>query len=150
MTEMLDQGRAVLAKQGFSRLLGTELTAYAPGLAELRLTLTADHTQQHGFAHGGVIAYLADNALTYAGASALGTGVLTLEMKINYTRPGIGQCLVARAEVLSAGRRQAVCQCRVHALNAGVEKLVAVAQGTIVPATAANDMTASDTTDGGS
>jgi len=147
---MIEFGRDILNRQSFSRLLWAELLAFEPGRAELRLSLRDDLKQQHGFAHGGVIAYLADNALTYAGASALGTGVLTLEMKINYTRPGIGQCLVARAEVLSAGRRQAVCQCRVHALNAGVEKLVAVAQGTIVPATAATDMTASDTTDGGS
>ena len=27
---------------------------------------------QHGFVHGGVISYLVDNAITFAGASVLG------------------------------------------------------------------------------
>lgn len=134
MTSALDIGRAILAAQGFSRLLGTELTAFGPGQAELALTLRDEHRQQHGFAHGGVIAYLADNALTFAGGTALGGGVLTLEMKINYLRPGKGQRLIARAEVLSAGKRQAVCTCRVFAVQAGVEVLIAAAQGTILAA----------------
>ena len=133
MTDMLEFGRKALAAQGFSRLLGTELTAFDDGRAELALTLRDDHRQQNGFAHGGVIAYLADNALTYAGAAALGgVAVLTLEMKINYLRPGIGERLVARSEVISAGKRQAVCQARVYALQGGAEKLIAAAQGTIM------------------
>jgi len=133
MTDMLEYGRKALAAQGFSRLLGTELTGFDDGRAELALTLRDDHRQQNGFAHGGVIAYLADNALTYAGAAALGgVPVLTLEMKINYLRPGIGERLIARAEVISAGKRQAVCQARVFALQGGAEKLIAAAQGTIM------------------
>ena len=34
------------------------------------------------------MSYLADNALTYAGGTALGSNALTLEFKINYVRPG--------------------------------------------------------------
>ena len=133
MDDLLNFGRKALAAQGFSRLLGTELTAFEAGRAELSLALTADHTQQNGFAHGGVVAYLADNALTYAGGSVVGDGaVLTLEMKINYIRPGLGERLVARAEVISAGRRQAVVQARVFAVKDGEEKLIAAAQGTVM------------------
>ncbi|KZZ30401.1 phenylacetic acid degradation protein, partial [Alcanivorax sp. HI0083] len=84
----------------------------------------------HGFVHGGVVSYLADNALTYAGGSVLGDSV-TSEYKINYLRPALGERLTARATVLSSGKRQAVCQCEVIALNNGEERLVAVAQGTI-------------------
>ena len=77
--------------------------------------------------------HLADNALTYAGGSVVGDGaVLTLEMKINYIRPGLGEHLVARAEVISAGRRQAVVQARVFAVKDGEEKLIAAAQGTVM------------------
>src|SRR4051812_36278327 len=50
----------------------------------------------NGFAHGGVLSYLTDNALTIAGAMGLGRAVLTSEFKINYLRPDIGTTLVAR------------------------------------------------------
>lgn len=128
--DLLAFGRHVLSLQPFSVLLGTELLELAPGRAVLALTLDKRLTQQHGFAHGGVIGYLADNALAYVGGSVLGN-VVTSEYKINYTRPATGQRLIARATVLSASKRQAVCACRVHAIDNDAEKLVAVAQGTI-------------------
>lgn len=131
MSDLMAFGKKILSEQPFSILLGAELTACSRGSAELSLTLREDHLQQHGFAHGGVISFLADNALTFAGASVLGP-VLTQEMKINYVRPGMGDKLVARAEVLSSGRSQAVCQCKVYSVTQTDEKLCAVAQGTIV------------------
>jgi len=129
--DILEFGKGILAQQPFSVLLGAELTRFEQGLAEIQLPLRTDLKQQHGFAHGGVVSYLADNALTYAGGSVLGQ-VLTLEMKINYTRPAIGEQLIARAEVESHGKRQAVCSCRVFAVKDGEEKLCALAQGTVL------------------
>ena len=86
--------------------------------------------QQHGYVHGGVVSYLADNCLTYAGGSVLGNTV-TSEYKINYVRPAIGHTMVARATVISAGKRQAVCDCKVFTVGDKGETLVAVAVGTI-------------------
>jgi uncharacterized protein (TIGR00369 family) len=94
--------------------------------------LRAELKQQDGFAHGGVVGYLADNALTYAGGTAMGVPVVTSEYKINYVRPAVGERLVARARAAHVSRSQAVCQCEVYAIGAGTEKLCAVAQGTIV------------------
>ena len=59
--------------------------------------------------------------------------VVTLEMKINYLRPATGDMLIARADTISSGKRQAVCQCQIFAVADGEEKLCAAAQGTIVP-----------------
>jgi uncharacterized protein (TIGR00369 family) len=129
--KMLEMGRKVLASQPFSLLLGTRLEAFEPGRAVLALDLKREHLQQHGFAHGGVVSYLADNALTYAGGSVLGDS-LTLEFKINYLRPAKGVRLIARARVTGSGKTQAVCQCDVFAIGEdGEEKLCAAAQGTI-------------------
>ena len=50
--------------QPFSVLVGTTLETIEPGLAQLALPIKPELLQQHGFVHGGVIAYLADNALT--------------------------------------------------------------------------------------
>ena len=131
MTDLLAMGRQALASQPFSRLLGTELEVLREGLAELRLPLRTELKQQHGFAHGAVVCYMADNALTFAGGSVLGPACVTSEFKINYVRPALGSALVARAAVVHAGKSQAVCRCEVLALRDGAELLVAVAQGTI-------------------
>ena len=130
--DALAYGRKVVAQQPFSVLLGTEVTQMEQGAVTLELPIRDDLKQQYGFAHGGVVSYLADNALTSAAGTVMGH-VLTLEMKSNYTRPAVGERLIARAEILSHGKRQAVCRCDGFALNDGVEKLCAAAQGTIVP-----------------
>jgi uncharacterized protein (TIGR00369 family) len=137
----LQMGREVLAKQPFSVLLGAELMALEPGRCELAVTITDALTQQMGFAHGGVVSYLADNALTYAGGTAMQVPVVTSEYKINYVRPAIGERLVARARAVHVSRSQAVCQCEVFALRAGEEKLCAIAQGTIAKLSDRNEAT---------
>ena len=73
MTLPLELARHVLAAQPFSVLVGAQLAEFSEGRAELRIPITDALKQQHGFVHGGAICYAADNALTYAGASALGT-----------------------------------------------------------------------------
>jgi uncharacterized protein (TIGR00369 family) len=127
----LAMGREVLARQPFSVLIGAELVALEPGRCELQVPVSDKVKQQNGFAHGGVVSYLADNALTYAGGTAMRVPVVTAEFKINYLRPAIGERLIARAQTVHVGKSQAVCRCEVFALNAGEEKLCAVAQGTI-------------------
>lgn len=130
----LAMGREVLSKQPFSVLLGAQVDALEPGRCELAIPIAEHHKQQHGFVHGGVLAYLADNALTYAGGTALRVPVLTGEFKINYVRPAIGERLVARATAVHVGKTQAVCRCDVFAVGQAGERLCAMAQGTIVAA----------------
>ncbi len=130
MKDLVELGQSILAKQPFSQLVGTELVRFEPGEAVLALTVEEKIKQQHGFVHGGVVSYLADNALTFAGGSVLGDSV-TGEYKINYLRPALGRRIEARARVVSAGKKQAVCQCEVYALDEQGERLVALAQGSI-------------------
>lgn len=128
----LAMGQDVLRQQPFSQLLGAELTALVRGQCQLELPLTPQLRQQNGFAHGGVVSYLADNALTYAGGSAMAVPVVTSEFKINYVRPAVGTRLVARAQAVAVSASQAVCRCDVFAVDDAGEKLCALAQGTIV------------------
>jgi uncharacterized protein (TIGR00369 family) len=130
--DLLTWGREVLSQQAFSVLLGTELDVFEPGRAQLALAISPKLLQQNGFVHGGVLSYLADNALTYAGGSVLGHAVLTSEFKINYLRPATdADRLVALATVVGSGKTQAVCRCDVFLERAGERKLCAAAQGTI-------------------
>lgn len=77
MTDIVDHARGALRAQPFSMLLGTELVHIGGEEASLRLPIRDELRQQYGFVHGGVISYLADNALTFAGALALGPRVVT-------------------------------------------------------------------------
>lgn len=129
---MLDLGRKILASQPFSVHLGAELTGLAEGAAELSVPIRPELAQQHGFVHGGIVSYAADNALTFAGGTVLGTAVVTSEFKINYLRPARGEFLVARATVVHHGKRQAVCRCDVFTSEDETETPCATAQGTIV------------------
>jgi len=128
----LAMGREVLATQPFSVLLGAEVAAMSPGRIDMQLPLKPEHLQQNGFAHGGVVSYLADNALTFAGGTAMQVPVVTSEFKINYVRPAVGERLIARATAEAVSKTQAVCRCEVFAVKGGEEKLCALAQGTIV------------------
>jgi uncharacterized protein (TIGR00369 family) len=132
MSDLLEMGRMILASQPFSTHVGGELVQLEAGMAELAVPLSQNHLQQNGFAHGGVISYLIDNALTFAGGSVLGPNVLTQGYSVTYMRPGIGDRLVARATVLHKSRRQAVCRCDVFAVQEDEEKLCATALGTIL------------------
>jgi uncharacterized protein (TIGR00369 family) len=131
MDDLLELGKEALASQPFNVLVGGELTCFSPGLAELTIPITPQLKQQHGFVHGGVISYAADNALTAAGASVLGPAAVTSEYKINYLRPTIGTALIARAIVVYSSKTQAVCRCDVFVVSEGKENLCAVSQGTI-------------------
>ena len=133
MNELFEFGKKVLKDQPFSVLLGTELTSLKPGEVVLTLAVREELKQQHGFVHGGVVSYLADNALTYAGGSVLGNSV-TSEFKINYVRRVIVNSCVwenQAASVLSSGKKQAVCECKISVVSDKGEVMVAVAQGTI-------------------
>lgn len=132
MSAMLEMGREVLAGQAFSVLLGTELARYEEGIAVLRLPVRDELRQQYGVVHGGVLSYLVDNAMAFAGGSVLEPVVFTSEFKINYLRPAVGEWLEATARVEQAGRSQAVCSCEVLAYEGESSRRCVIGQGTIV------------------
>ena len=131
INDLLESGRRALAGQAFSQMLGTQLTALSRSGAELRLSVKPELLQQNGFVHGGVLSYLADNVLAFAGGAAMGAPVVTSEFKLNYVRPALGQELRARALCAAQSKSQAVCTVQVFALADGVEKLCAIGQGTL-------------------
>ncbi|MEV8047530.1 PaaI family thioesterase [Streptomyces griseoluteus] len=134
MTDALDLALAqkVLAAQPFSNLLGARLVAFGNGAATLELDIRDDLRQQNGFLHGGVLAYAADNTLTFAAGTVVGARLLTAGFTIDYLRPAGGTLLRADAQVVRAGRSRVVCRCDLSVLDGtGKETLCAVAQGTI-------------------
>ena len=131
MEELLALGQKVLASQPFSVLIGATLVKLEAGVSEIHIPVEQALKQQHGFLHGGVVSYAADNAITFAGGSLLGESVVTAEFKINFLKPCMGKLLVARATAIYHGKRSAVCRCEVFMIDGDEEKLCAVAQGTV-------------------
>lgn len=131
MNELLELGKEVLSSQPFSKLIGAELKELTSGYVELTIKISDQLKQQHGFLHGGVISYAADNALTFVGGSVLGPAVVTSEYKMNYLRPAIGNELIAKGTVVYSSKNQAVCRVDLYIVNEGNENICAVSQGTI-------------------
>jgi uncharacterized protein (TIGR00369 family) len=126
--------RASFERQSFMATLGARLTRVEPGEVDVEVPVRADLTQQHGFLHAGALATAADSACGYAALSLMppGAAVLSVEFKINMLAPASGECVIARARVVRAGRTITVCAADVSAVSAGGEKLVATMVGTMM------------------
>jgi uncharacterized protein (TIGR00369 family) len=126
--------REALNAQGFMRLVGAEIVAVKPGEVELALDRRPEVLQQHGFFHGGVTAFLVDNATTTAAGTLIARErrmVLTAEYKLNFVSPAAGDRLICRAKVLKPGKSLIVVEAKVYCRIEGEEKLTAVALATI-------------------
>ncbi|WP_408896080.1 PaaI family thioesterase [Nocardioides sp. R1-1] len=80
----LAMAAGVLAAQPFNDLVGARITRFEEGEAVLELTIEDRHRQQHGLVHGGVLAYLVDNALTFACGTVLGSQLVTGGLTVTY------------------------------------------------------------------
>ena len=126
--------RESFERQGLMTTLGARIVRVAPGEVEIQMPISSSVSQQHGFAHAGAVASIADSACGYAAFSLMpaDSGVLAVEFKINLMAPAAGESLIARARVVRAGRTLSVCQADVAAISDGVERPVAMMIATIM------------------
>jgi uncharacterized protein (TIGR00369 family) len=127
----------------FNRLLGVKVVEIAHGHVRIevpfRPELIGDPMRQA--IHGGVISALADAAGGCAVWSAVEEArarVSTIDMRIDYLRPGRSETLVAQADVVRIGRRVGVVDMRCFHPSAPDES-IATGKGVyniVVPKTA--------------
>jgi uncharacterized protein (TIGR00369 family) len=116
----------------FVELLGFELLRFERGEAEIALALRDELTNSWGVAHGGISMTLLDVVMAHAARApgddgvAEGSGVVTVEMKTTFMRPGLGR-LVAKGRRLHRTASMAFCE---GSLVDAEGKLVAHATGT--------------------
>ena len=103
--------RASFERQELMGLLGAKLAQISPGEVLIKLPFRQDLTQQDGYIHAGVIACILDNACGYAAMTLQppNVNILTAEFKVNFLSPAKGKTLIARGQVLKAGKTLAVC-----------------------------------------
>ena len=115
-----------LERQEFMKLMGFEVTKIEVGRVEGELVLEQRHRQHKGFAHGGVIATLADIVAGFAAVSLVPKDhhVVTAEIKVSYFHPGVGDKLLAKGFVLKQGRKINFCEAEVYVVNGEQEPLL--------------------------
>ena len=116
----------------FVEYLGFELVRFENGEAEIALTPREDLLNSWSVLHGGVTMTLLDVVMAHAsrspreGAASDSRGVVTIEMKTSFMRPGLGR-LHARGKVLHKTVSFAFCEGSIFDAN---NELVAHATGT--------------------
>jgi uncharacterized protein (TIGR00369 family) len=125
-----EQVSAILAESPFHRILGLRLESIDPSSRSVAIRCAFDPavaraagTNQY---HGGVIASLIDIAGDFALIVALGHGVPTINLRVDYLRPAFGSDLIARAVVRKSGRTVGVVDIDVED---GEGRLIAVGRG---------------------
>jgi len=115
------------------RLLGARVAEVGAGHCTIEVPFSEGATQQERYFHGAVIGAAGDNAGGYAALTLAPPDreVVTVEYKVNFLAPAFGERLVARGEVVTAGRRLFVCKAEVSAVDGGKERVCAVVLQTV-------------------
>jgi len=96
----------------FVEQLGFELLRMETGEAEIALDLADAHLNSWSVAHGGVLMTLLDVVMAHSARSdggPEGPGVVTVEMKTSFMRPGEGK-LLAKGKLLHRSTTMAFCE----------------------------------------
>ncbi len=129
--EQLRQG---FASQSVMETIGAYLLNVAPGQVEIGLDFSADLTQQHGYLHAGIVTAIVDSACGFAAYSLMppGSGVLTVEYKVNLLAPARGEKFIATGRVIKPGRTLTVCAGEVYAIEGEARRQIAMMQATMI------------------
>jgi uncharacterized protein (TIGR00369 family) len=108
-----------------------------PGCVHIVLPGRPEVNQQHGCIHAGATSAIADSAGGYAAFTLFpeNTSVLTVEYKINFLAPAVGDHIEAVGRVLKSGRTLTVCQLEVFAVQGTTRSLVAAGHSSASPTT---------------
>ncbi|MBX3589701.1 MAG: PaaI family thioesterase [Burkholderiaceae bacterium] len=125
--------RDSFGRQPAMTLIGARVVRVVPGEVEVVLPYRREITQQHGFVHAGMIGAALDSACGYAALTVMpaGTGILTIEYKLNCLAPGVGERIRLVGRVRKPGRTILLVEGEALAVTAdGAEKLVATMTAT--------------------
>lgn len=126
--------RQTFAAQAAMTTLGAKLVHIAPGETDIELPFAPEFGQQDGFFHAGIITTVVDTACGCAALTLMPAGarVLTVEYKVNFLSPALGQLMVCQGRVKRPGRTLTVCQGEVVAQDGTAAKVVATMLTTMI------------------
>ena len=118
---------------GFTELVGTEVSSAVEGSADVSLKAEERHLNPSGTIHGGVISTLIDASM----AEALNTMTeqdeqpFTIQITVNYMKPGKLGPLTSTAQVRKGGERITIVEAEV--VQEDEDEVIALATGTYTP-----------------
>jgi uncharacterized protein (TIGR00369 family) len=126
--------RDSFGRQRFMGTIGARIVSVVPGEVVIEVPWRDDLAQQHGVLHAGAVASIADSACGYAALSLMpsGSGVMSVEFKVNLLAPGRGERFLATGRVRRAGRTLTVCEGTVKAISGSEEREVAIMTATMI------------------
>lgn len=104
--------RTSFAQQGLMTTFAATLSTIEPGVVQIDIPFSQGLTQQDQFFHGGVAISALDTACGYAALTLMPADrrVLTVELKVNFLSPALGDLMQARGEVIRPGRNITACR----------------------------------------
>jgi uncharacterized protein (TIGR00369 family) len=128
--------QAILDASPFIASLGLKVVSvdHAKGEISMQMPLKPEFERRRGTRqfHGGPIAAFIDVVGDYAIGMLVGGGVPTINLRIDYLRPAIGQSITGIGRVRRQGRTVALVDIEITDEGG---KLVAVGRGTYTPQT---------------
>ena len=126
-------------RESFSRLtlmktIGARLLKVSPGEIDIEMAVRRDLMQQRGYVAAGIVTAIVDTACGFAAMSLMpaGSGVVTVEYKVNFISPARGERLRAQGRVVKPGRSLTVCTGEVYEVSGAAPKAVAAMLATMV------------------
>ena len=121
-------------RSGMMKLFGAKANITSDGYFEISVSKQSFMMRPAGMFNGSTIATLVDISSGYAAASAThqNSYFTTVELKINYLNPALGDKLIARAQVIKNGKRLSVVRTDVFTGQDKGEALVATSLVTLM------------------
>src|ERR671921_2681252 len=118
---------------GFTQLVGTALSNTEEGRAAVSLEAEERHLNPSGTVHGGVISTLIDASMAEAlnTMTEEGEQPFTIQITVNYMKPGKLGTLTSTAAVRKGGERITVVEAEV--VQEDDDEAIALATGTCTP-----------------
>ena len=117
----------------FMRHLEFRIIDLGPGWLDIEVGVRPELTQAHGYVHAGVIATLADMSAGMAGFTLIEPSqtALSAGFSLSLIRPTQGARVIARGNVLKAGKSLSYAESHIYGFKDGLETLSATAQLTL-------------------
>ncbi len=126
--------RTGFAGQRIMQQLQATISDLAPGRFQITMPFAEEWTQHNGFLHAGIVTAIVDSACGFAAYTLMpaDADVLTVEYKVNFLAPGLGERFVATGQVLKPGRTITVCEGKVVAQQGDSQRVIAAMQATMI------------------
>ncbi|WP_254526881.1 MULTISPECIES: PaaI family thioesterase [unclassified Sphingobacterium] len=126
--------RVGIPKQVLMKMYNASAESVAEGYVQIAVPHQESLVRKGGIFYGGVLSALADTAAYFSAASLHDADAyfLTVELKINYLNPAIGEKVFATGEVVKNGKTLNICKSDIYVVTGNERKLACTSLVTLM------------------